>query len=69
MTTIFIKLLCARAGSAVAPPSRPRPGRPNMRNELQRSGSRTEVIERANLPNRCVSTLSLCNANFSPGLA
>jgi hypothetical protein len=40
-----------------------------MRDDVQCFGSRGTVAEPANRPDSCVSTLSLCNANFGPRLA
>ena len=68
MTTIFIKLLYDPPDPSHPLFSRRRAGeRPVMRNELQRSGSRAGVTEGANQLGTYISTVSLCNANFSRG--
>jgi hypothetical protein len=68
MTSIFIS-------RGLTAPARPRPSRlaggrrkeAVMPNELQRSGPGVGLIDGTNRPNSCVSTLSLCNANFGRG--
>jgi hypothetical protein len=68
MTLIFIKLRSDHAGATKAVSSRQRPGSRRkeavMRTELQQFSFRAGVAEATNRPNPCVSTLSLCNANF-----
>ncbi len=73
MTLIFIKRLCDRAGAggdlgARRRLTRCRKGAP-MWAELRRWTSGAAVAAGTTQPNTCVSTLSLCNANFGPRLA
>jgi len=71
MTSVFIKRLCERVGAGGDLWFRRRPGycptEVVMRSELQQFAFGAPANGRANRAIPCVSTLSLCNANFGRG--
>ena len=73
MTPIFIKLRFDRADGVGEPcvcqRSGGRRGEAVLWTDVQRLAFRDATTETTNRPNLCISTLSLCNANFGPRLA
>jgi len=70
MTLIFIKLWSGGRRTVVRIAGAPTVSEgARMRDDVQCFRSRAEAAAAANRVISCISTLSLCNANFAPGLA